>query len=373
MKIGIVCYPTYGGSGVIATELGLGLAKRKHEVHFITYRMPPRITGFQSNVTYHEVIPFEYPLFEYSPYESTLASTLVEVVEQEGLEILHVHYAIPHATVAYLAQRILETKGIKIPIITTLHGTDISLVGSDPAFASVVEFSINQSNGVTAVSNYLKSITNTRFEIDGSIEVIYNFVDLKRFQRSKKDHYKLAIAPQGERLISHVSNFRPVKRLEDLVYAFYKIQQKLACKLLMIGDGPERQKINALCNELGIQERVLFLGKQDAIEDLLSISDLFMLPSASESFGLSALEAMACKVPVISSDAGGLPEINIDGKTGYCCTVGDIDALAAGAIELLTDDLKYAKFSNAALAQAQNFDIEKVIPQYEKFYEQFLP
>ncbi len=372
MKIGIVCYPTYGGSGVIATELGLGLARRKHEVHFITYRMPPRITGFQSNVTYHEVIPFEYPLFEYSPYESTLASKLVEVVLNEKLDLLHVHYALPHATVAYLAQRILETKGIYIPIITTLHGTDISLVGSDPAFASVVEFSINASDGVTAVSQYLKSITNKQFDINKEIEVIYNFVDLKRFQRSNKEHYKLAIAPQGERLISHVSNFRPVKRLADLVHAFDEIRKEVACKLLMIGDGPERQKIHTLCTKLGLQNHVLFLGKQDAIEDLLSISDLFMLPSASESFGLSALEAMACKVPVISSNAGGLTEINIDGKTGYCLEIGDVDGMAGRAIELLKDNAKYEAFSEAALAQAKNFDIEKIIPQYESFYNAFL-
>lgn len=372
MKIGIVCYPTYGGSGVVATELGMGLANKGHLVHFITYRQPARLTQFHENIFYHEVSAEEYPLFEYPPYDTALASKMVDVVKYEKLDILHVHYAIPHATVAYIAKQILLSEGIKIPYVTTLHGTDITIVGSNKTFAPVVEFSINNSDGVTAVSQSLKDQTLEYFNIDKDIKVIYNFIDFNRFRKVDKDHFKRAIAPNGEKIIVHTSNFRKVKRVEDTIYIFQKVSEKVACKLLLIGDGPERDSLERLCRELKMSDDVRFLGKQDAIEELLSIADLFLIPSASESFGLAALEAMACEVPVISSNIGGLPEVNIHGITGFLSEVGDIESMSNFAIELLTDDEKLNAFKNNALLQARRFDITNILPEYESYYEEVI-
>lgn len=372
MKIGIVCYPTYGGSGVVATELGLGLAKRGHEVHFITYKRPARLTTFQENVTYHEVSGEDYPLFDFPPYDTSLASKLVDVVKFEDLELLHVHYAIPHAAVAYMAKKILLTQGRYVPVITTLHGTDITLVGNNDAFRPVVEFSINKSDGVTAVSNSLKQQTYDYFKIDKDIRVIYNFIDFDRFQKSNKDHFKKAIAPNGERILAHTSNFRKVKRVEDVIHVFNKVHEKLPSKLLLIGDGPERHNLERLCRQLGLCEEIRFLGKQDAVEELLAVSDLFLIPSESESFGLAALEAMACEVPVISTDVGGLPEVNIHGQTGYLASVGDVDAMAAHAVDILSHEDKLQTFRANALAQARRFDINNILPEYEAYYEEVI-
>jgi len=372
MKIGIVCYPTYGGSGVVATELGLGLAKRGHEIHFITYKRPARLTTFQENVFYHEVDTDEYPLFEYPPYDTALTSKLVDVVKYENLDLLHVHYAIPHATVAYIAKKILLTQGRYVPVITTLHGTDITLVGNDKAFSPVVEFSINKSDGVTAVSKSLRRQTYEYFNITKEIEVIYNFIDFERFTKSNKDHFKKAIAPDGERILIHVSNFRKVKRVEDAVRIFQKVHQQLPSKLLLIGDGPERRNAEELCREMGLWSDTRFLGKQDAIEELMAVADVFLLPSENESFGLAALEAMACEVPVISSNAGGIPEVNIHGETGFLSDVGNVDEMAANAVYILSHEEVLSKFRENALAQAKRHDISIILPQYEAYYEEIL-
>ncbi|MEY3051481.1 MAG: hypothetical protein RLY31_1266 [Bacteroidota bacterium] len=372
MKIGIVCYPTYGGSGVVATELGNGLAKQGHEVHFITYRRPARLSTFQENVFYHEVTGEDYPLFEYPPYDTALASKMVEVVKFEKLELLHVHYAIPHAAVAYMTKKILLVDGQYIPVVTTLHGTDITLVGENPAFKPVVEFSINKSDGVTAVSNFLRDKTYQQFNIRKDISVIYNFVDLHRFRRVVKDHFRKAIAPQGERILTHVSNFRKVKRVEDVVEVFRLVQEQIPSKLLLIGDGPERRHAEDRCRQLGICQEVRFLGKQDAIEEILGISDLFVIPSENESFGLAALEAMACEVPVLSSNAGGLPEVNIHGETGFLSDIGDVSDMAAHAVRLLGDEALLQQFRKNALRQAQRFDISDVIKQYEEYYAEII-
>ena len=372
MNIGIVCYPTYGGSGVLATELGLGLAGKGHKVHFISYRMPARLPMFHENIYYHEVSAYDYPLFEYAPYESALASKMVHVALTEKLDIFHVHYAIPHASVAYLSRAILASKGMHIPFVTTLHGTDITLVGSDPSFAPVVEFSVNSSDGVTAVSNFLKNLTEETFDIKKPIEVIYNFVDVERFKKIDKNHFKKAIAPKGERILMHVSNFRKVKRIDDAVHAFKKVAAVIPSKLILVGDGPERLGIENLVNELDLHNGVVFLGKQDAIEEILAVSDLFMLPSATESFGLSALEAMACGVPVISSNAGGLPEVNINGETGYTVDVGDIDTMADRCLKLLGDDQLHQAFAQAAFRRAEHFNLDKIVCQYEKYYNRIL-
>lgn len=372
MKIGIVCYPTYGGSGVVATELGMGLANKGHLVHFITYRQPARLTQFHENIFYHEVSAEDYPLFEYPPYDTALASKMVDVVKYEKLDILHVHYAIPHAAVAYIAKQILNDEGIKIPYVTTLHGTDITIVGSNKTFAPVVEFSINNSDGVTAVSQSLKDQTLEYFKIKKDIKVIYNFIDFKRFRKVDKDHFKRAIAPNNEKIIVHTSNFRKVKRVEDTIYIYQKVKEKVACKLLLIGDGPERDGLERLCRELKMCDDIRFLGKQDAIEELLSIADLFLIPSASESFGLAALEAMACEVPVISSNIGGLPEVNIQGVTGFLSDVGDIEQMSKNAIELLTDEQMLNQFKKNALAQAKKFDITNILPEYESYYESII-
>ncbi|MFM9949194.1 MAG: N-acetyl-alpha-D-glucosaminyl L-malate synthase BshA [Saprospiraceae bacterium] len=372
MKIGIVCYPTYGGSGVVATELGLGLAKKGHEIHFITYRRPARLSAFHANIFFHEVTAEDYPLFEYPPYDTALASKLVDVVKFENLDILHVHYAIPHAAVAYMTKKILLTEGRYIPVVTTLHGTDITLVGSNNAFAPVVAFSINKSDGVTAVSESLRQQTVDLFNIQKEIRVIYNFIDFDRFKKIDKDHFKRAIAPNGERILTHTSNFRKVKRIEDVILVFKKVYEKIPSKLLLIGDGPERHAMEELCRKLDLSHEVRFLGKQDAIEELLAVSDLFIMASESESFGLAALEAMACEVPVISTNVGGLPEVNIHGETGFLSEVGDIEQMAHHAITILSDEALLQQFRKNALAQARRFDIDKILPEYEAYYEEVL-
>jgi N-acetyl-alpha-D-glucosaminyl L-malate synthase BshA len=372
MRIGIVCYPTYGGSGVLATELGLGLARKGHKVHFITYRQPARLTTFQENVYYHEVTSADYPLFEYPPYDTALASKLVDVVTYENLDLLHVHYAIPHATVAYIAKKILLTKGRYVPVITTLHGTDITLVGTNNAFAPVVEFSINKSDGVTAVSESLKKQTYEHFDVKRDIQVIYNFIDFERFRWSNKEHFKKAIAPNGERILVHTSNFRKVKRVDDAIRIFKQVNERIPSKLLLIGDGPERHNLEELCRSMGLCDEIRFLGKQDAIEELLAIADIFLMPSGSESFGLAALEAMACEVPVISSNTGGLPEVNIHGVTGFLSDVGDVDSMAADSIRLLENEEMLKQFRMHALAQARKFDIQNILPQYEAYYQEVM-
>lgn len=372
MKIGIVCYPTYGGSGVVATELGKGLAMRGHQVHFITYSQPARLDHFHENIFYNEVRFADYPLFDYPPYETALASKLVDVVKYDELDILHVHYAVPHASVAYLAKKMLLAEGIYIPVVTTLHGTDITLVGKNPAYAPVVAFAINKSDGVTAVSDSLRKDTYQYFNVKNDIKVIYNFIDFDRFSRSNKDHFKKAIAPEGERILMHVSNFRKVKRVPDVIRVFHQVRQAMPAKLLLIGDGPERQRVEQLCRELRLCGDIRFLGKQDAIEELLAVADLFLLPSESESFGLSALEAMACEVPVISSDIGGLPEVNLQGQTGFLSAVGDIDDMAKQAIHILESDERLAKFKKAAVSHAKRFDINNILPQYEAYYEEVI-
>jgi N-acetyl-alpha-D-glucosaminyl L-malate synthase BshA len=368
MKIGIVCYPTFGGSGVMATELGLALAEKGHEIHFISYQQPVRLNVFLPNIYFHEVSVPKYPLFDFPPYETALASALVNVVLNHGLDLLHVHYAIPHASSAYFARQMLRQMGKEVPFITTLHGTDITLVGKDATYTHVVAFSINQSNAITAVSENLKQETLNSFNIEKDIEVIYNFVDAKRFYKSNKEHFKKMLAPHGERILAHVSNFRKVKRVEDVVKVFQKVHEKIPSKLLMIGDGPERQQMEELCRKLGICNDIRFLGKQEQMEEILNITDLFILPSQYESFGLAALEAMACGVPVISSNAGGLPEINTNGKTGYLSNVGDIDDMAGNALKILKDDDVLKTFKKAALANAKHYSIDKIVPQYEDLY-----
>jgi N-acetyl-alpha-D-glucosaminyl L-malate synthase BshA len=373
MKIGIVCYPTYGGSGVMATEIGIGLAKKGHEVHFITYKRPARLSHFTENVFYHEVdTDEEYPLFEYTPYDTALTSKLVDVVQYENIDILHVHYAIPHAAVAYMAKKILLTQGRYLPVITTLHGTDITLVGKNKSFAPVVQFSINKSDGVTAVSNSLRQQTYDNFNITRPIEVIYNFIDFSRFRKSNKDHFKKAIAPNGERILIHVSNFRKVKRTEDVVKIFAIVNKEMPSKLLLIGDGPERRNAEELTRALDLEDDVRFLGKQDAIEELMAVADLFLIPSEKESFGLAALEAMACEVPVISTNAGGLPEVNIHGETGYLSDVGNVEEMGYYAVSILKDDAVLQQFRANALAQAKRFDIDVILPIYEAYYEEIL-
>lgn len=372
MKIGIVCYPTFGGSGVVATELGKALADEGHQVHFITYSQPARLDFFSANLFYHEVSVRDYPLFDYAPYESALASKLVDVVRFEQLDILHVHYAIPHASAAFMAKQILETYGIYIPFVTTLHGTDITLVGKDPTYKPVVTFSINKSDGVTTVSQNLKEDTEAHFEITNEIKVIPNFIDFNRFSLKPKDHFKKAIAPNNERILIHTSNFRKVKRTQDVILTFDKIQKKIPSKLLMVGDGPERVYCEQLCRDLGICEHVRFLGKQDAIEEILSVSDLFLMPSESESFGLAALEAMACKVPAITSNAGGLPELNVDGFCGFMSNVGDVEDMAAKGIQILENDEVLQQFKENAFIRAQDFDLKKILPIYVAYYSQII-
>ena len=373
MKIGITCYPVYGGSGVVATELGKALALRGHCIHFIAYSMPFRLGHIAENIRFHEVNVNAYPLFEYPPYTLNLTSKIVDTVKYEELDILHMHYAIPHATSALLARQILEKEGIRIPIVTTLHGTDITIVGQDPSFAPVVNYSINESDGVTAVSDYLRDET-LQGQIDTDIEVIPNFIDTKRFRRLPREHFKQAICPGGEKLMVHVSNFRPVKRATEVVDVFHRLQELgHGVKLLLVGDGPDRASAEHRARELGVFDDVRFLGKQEPVEEILSIADIFMMPSGSETFGLAALEAMACGVPVIASRIGGLPELVIDGETGFLCELGDIDAYTKAADRLLKDKDLHHRMATASRARARDqFDTDIIVPLYESYYEQVI-
>ncbi|MBN1397286.1 MAG: N-acetyl-alpha-D-glucosaminyl L-malate synthase BshA [Bacteroidetes bacterium] len=370
MKIGITCYPTYGGSGVVATELGKALAKRGHFVHFISYALPMRLSGFQENIVYHEVEMANYPLFEFQLYTLALASKMVEVARYEKLDVFHCHYALPHATSAYLAKQILKDTDIKI--ITTLHGTDITLVGLEPSFLSIMKFSIEQSDGVTAVSRFLKEKTLTNYNINKDIEVIPNFIDVEKYRRDPATKFCSRCAPEGEKILMHTSNFRPVKRVADVVRIFNEVQKKIPSVLVLIGDGPDRSSCEMLCRELGIEKKVKFLGKQMELVPILSNADLFLMPSQSESFGLSALEAMACEVPVISSSVGGLPELQVHGETGFIAEIGDIDRMARYAVDLLSNPSKHKLFAAAARKRAVEFESSKIIPLYEKYYEKIL-
>ncbi len=372
MKIGILCYPTFGGSGVVATELGKALAEKGHHIHFITYSQPFRLEHFTENVSYHEVSVADYPLFEYAPYETALTSKLVDVALFERLDLIHVHYAIPHASVAYMAKQILKTQGMHVPFVTTLHGTDITLVGKNPSYLPVVTFAINESDAVTSVSKSLSDETYAYFKIEKKIEVIPNFIDLKRFSKQRKEHFKKAIAPDGEKLIVHASNFRPVKRVGDVIKIFNLIAEKIPSKLILIGDGPDRVNIEHQCRESKYCENIRFLGKQEAVEEILSVCDLFVLPSETESFGLAALEAMACQVPVISTNTGGIPELNVEGITGFMCNVGDVEGMAQKAIYLLEDEERLKLFKKQALDHARLYDINNIMPMYERVYEEVL-
>ena len=369
MKIGIVCYPTYGGSGVVATELGHALSQKGHEIHFITYHQPVRLNTLQANIHFHEVTVPDYPLFQYQPYELALSSKLVQVVKQEQLELLHVHYAIPHAYAAYMAQKMLEDQGISIPFVTTLHGTDITLVGSHPFYKDAVAFSINHSNVVTSVSHSLKEDTQRLFHIKKDIQVIYNFIDADFYKSRQPPCEREIIVSREEKIITHISNFRPLKRVLDVIKTFALITEKCPAKLLMVGDGIDKSKAQAYCKERGMEDQVLFLGKSNEIDRILCFSDLFLLPSEKESFGLSALEAMIHKVPVISSNAGGLPEINKEGFSGHLLDVGDYQGMAAKGLELLLDTEKHNSFKNNAFEQALQFDLKKIVNQYEGVYQ----
>ena len=373
MKIAIVCYPTFGGSGVVATELGLELARRGHEIHFITYRQPVRLALLNPNVHYHEVNVPEYPLFHYQPYELALSSKLVDMVKLHKIELLHVHYAIPHAYAGYMAQQMLRDQGIHIPMVTTLHGTDITLVGKHPNYKTAVSFSINKSDIVTAVSQDLKEETYRLFDVKNEIHVIPNFIELQKHRNENHIACQRSVmAKKEERIITHISNFRKVKRIPDVVKIFYKIQQTIPSKLMLVGDGPERLPAERLCEELGIVDKVIFFGNSNEIDSILAYSDLFLLPSETESFGLAALEAMAWSVPVISSNTGGLPEVNVQGVSGYLAPVGDIDAMAKDAIAILNNNETLATFKKQALEVAQQFDIALILPQYEKLYHEAL-
>ena len=369
MKIAIVCYPTFGGSGVVATELGLELARRGHEIHFITYSQPVRLALLNANVHYHEVNVPEYALFHYQPYELALSSKLVDMVKLHKIELLHVHYAIPHAYAGYMAKQMLKEEGIHIPMVTTLHGTDITLVGNHPFYKPAVTFSINKSDIVTSVSKSLKEDTLKLFNIKKDIEVIPNLIELnKNIDDTKTQCYRSAIAKDNERIITHISNFRMVKRIPDVIKIFHKIQLQIPAKLMMVGDGPEKEKAERLCEELGISDKVIFFGNSNEVDRILSYSDLFLLPSETESFGLAALEAMALGVPVISSNSGGLPEVNFDGFSGYLSDVGNIDEMAENALKMIKDEIVLAQFKNNALETAIKFDIQNILPLYEELY-----
>lgn len=372
MRIGIVLYPTFGGSGVLATELGKAFAKKGHQVHFISYSQPARLEAFVENIFYHEVYIPQYPLFQHAPYETALAGKIVEIVKSNHLELLHVHYAIPHASAALMAKQILKEYHIHIPVVTTLHGTDITLVGREASYEPVVTWSINQSDAVTAVSDSLVRDTLKHFSVMRPIRMIPNFIDFERFNKKPRQHFKDLIAPNSERIIVHTSNFRKVKRVEDVVRIFNIIQQKVPAKLLLIGDGPERSNIEKVCRELQVCDKVTYLGKQEAIEEILSICDLFILPSESESFGLSALEAMACEVPVISTNTGGLPEVNIHGKTGFLSDIGNYEEMAENALSLLSNNDLLIEFRKNALEQAKKFDLNLVLNQYVEVYEEMI-
>jgi len=372
MRIGIVCYPTFGGSGVLATELGKALADEGHQVHFITYQQPVRLNVFNANIFYHEVHVPTYPLFDFPPYEVALASTMVDVIMNYDLDLLHVHYAIPHASAAYMAKQIVKAKsGRNIPVITTLHGTDITLVGRDKTYEPVVTFSINQSDAITAVSENLRAETFKHFAITKQIEVITNFVDVSRFSKKPFDAFKKVIAPDGEKILVHASNFRKVKRVEDVVNIFAEVRKQMPAKLLMVGDGPERPATEELARALGVIDDIRFVGRQEQMEEILAVSDLFLLPSEYESFGLAALEAMAASVVVISSNAGGLPEIIIQGENGFTANVGDVLAMSNFAIDVLKDSVRLQTMKQNAFDYAQKFDIRYIVPQYEKLYSRF--
>ncbi|MDA0671261.1 MAG: N-acetyl-alpha-D-glucosaminyl L-malate synthase BshA [Bacteroidetes bacterium] len=373
MNIGIVCYPTFGGSGVVATELAKGLAKKGHTVHIISYARPARLEAFETHIVYHEVTVQSYPLFEYPPYGLALANMLSHIIENESLDVLHVHYAVPHTTSAYLACQILGDRGAEVPIVTTLHGTDITLVGRDPSYKRIVDFSLNQSDGITAVSEYLKAETIRQFDIHQDVVVIPNFIDLERFSRVPNPVLRYELAPEGEPLLMHVSNFRKVKRVVVLVEMMAKLLEKGGtAKLIMVGDGPERLKAESLAKELGVLRHIRFLGKQEQVEQLLSMSDVFLLPSGSETFGLAALEAMACGVPVVSTNIGGLPEVNIHGETGYLVELDDAEAMADYTLKILRDDALKQRLSTNARARAEVFEQSKVVQVYEEFYQKCL-
>ena len=372
MKIGIVLYPTFGGSGVVGTELGKALAKKGHQVHFITYSQPVRLGSFRENIYYHEVAVSDYPLFEYQPYETELTSKMVDVVKYEKLDILHVHYAIPHASAAFMAKQILQSQGISIPFVTTLHGTDITLVGKDPSFEPVITFCINQSDAVTAVSESLKNDTYKHFATTREIHVIPNFIVPALQNSDTPSVIRQKYAADNERILCHVSNFRKVKRVEDVIEVFYKVQQKIASKLILVGDGPERYSCEKLVRELQICDKVIFIGKVRDTAHVLELSDVFLLPSETESFGLAALEAMAVGVPVISSNTGGIPEVNIHGETGFLSNVGDTDDMAKHTLAILKDDLELKQFKDRALQRSHHFDIEKILPMYEAVYNQLV-
>lgn len=373
MKIGITCYPTYGGSGVVATELGLALASLGHQVHFISYAIPHRLTGFYENVFFHEVELSTYPLFEHSLYDLALTSKMLEVFEFEDLDLMHVHYAIPHAVSAYLAQQVLRKSNKNLKFITTLHGTDITLVGLEPSFMPLVKFSIEESNGVTAVSRFLKEKTLTNYNIEKEIEVIYNFIDIDKYRKQDSEIFRRHIAPGGEKVLVHTSNFRQVKRVADTIRVLEKVKKEVPTKLVLVGDGPERSDCEHLARDLDLQKDVIFLGKQDGLVEILNASDLFLMPSQSESFGLSALEAMACGIPVVSTSVGGLPELNIHNETGYIAEIGDIDRMAKYAIELFTNEKRYKAFSKNSRDRAvNNFDKNLIVPKYVEYYEKIL-
>ena len=369
MRIGIVLYPTFGGSGIVATELGKELAKKDHEIHFITYTEPVRLGELRKNIFYHEVTTSDYPLFKYTPYEQVLTSKLVDVVKFEKLDLLHVHYAIPHASAAYMAQQILSDQNIKIPFITTLHGTDITLVGKDPSFEPVINFSINKSNMVTAVSESLKKDTNELFEVKNNIEVIPNFICINEYRLENNDFYKKRFAPNNEKIICHISNFRKVKRIKDVLLSFEIISKEIDVKLILVGDGPERSALEKISRQSKYRNNIYFLGSLKSTKEVLNISDLFFLPSSTESFGLSALEAMACSVPVISTKTGGIPEVVINGESGFLSKVGDVKEMSNNAIDLLSNENKLSLFKENALKQAMNFDVKQILPRYEKIYE----
>lgn len=372
MKIGIVLYPTFGGSGVVATELGKALALKGHQIHFITYSQPVRLGSFRENIFYHEVQVSDYPLFEYQPYETELASKMVDVVKYERLDLLHVHYAIPHASAAFMAQQILRSQGIEIPFITTLHGTDITLVGKDPSFEPVITFCLNASNAVTAVSQSLKDDTITHFSTTQEIHVIPNFIQLKPEipvqNLDKRRHY----AQDDERILCHISNFRSVKRVEDVVRIFHQVQKEIPAKLILGGDGPERPIVERMGRELGIWNKIIFTGKVRETGPILALTDLFLLPSETESFGLAALEAMAEGVPVVSSNTGGIPEVNIHGYSGFLSAVGDVDEMAQNALLILRNDSDLATFRNNAFERSKTFSLKSVLPMYEELYKQVL-
>ncbi len=373
MKIGIICYPTYGGSGVVATELGKKIAEQGHDVHFISYAMPRRLSHFFENIYYHEVENSNYPLFEHNLYGLSLTSKMLEVIEYEKLDLVHVHYAIPHAISGYLTKQIMKKMNSDIKVITTLHGTDITLVGLEPSFLPLVKFSIEESDGVTAVSRFLKEKTLTNYHIEKEIEVIHNFIDTSLYRRVENDKLKNHVAPNGEKILVHTSNFRTVKRVTDTIKILAKVKEKMPAKLMLIGDGPDRSECERLAREMELQKDVLFLGKQDILHEILSVADLFLMPSQSESFGLSALEAMACNVPVVCTSVGGLPELVLHNETGYIAEIGDIDRMSKYAVDLLRNEKKHKVFSENARSRAvKHFETELIVPKYLSYYDKIL-